>query len=46
MIGIVPSLGLRWNFPDRFGRYIELPKISGKVLRIKTLKEKYINVEG
>ena len=39
MYNIVPSLGLTWKFSDRIGRYIELPKISGKVVRIKTLKE-------
>ena len=46
MIGIVPLLRLEWKFSDRMGRHIEIPKISGKVLRIKTLKEKCINVEG
>ena len=46
MNGIVPSLGLRWKYLDRKGRFIEIPKITGTVMRIKTLKEKCINVEG
>ena len=46
MNGMVPSLGLKWKYSDRKGRYIEIPRITGTVMSVKTLKEKCINIEG
>ena len=46
MYHIVPSIGLEWRYSDRYGRYIQLPKISGSIMSIKTMKEKCINTEG
>ena len=43
---MIPSLGLVWNQSERNGRKIVIPKVSGKVQSIVTLKEKCINIAG
>ena len=46
LAGFVPSLGLHTRTDRRFGVLIDIPKLTGNVCRIVTLKEKMIHTAG
>ena len=43
---MVQNLNISTKYDGRFGRKIELPKLSGSVGSIKTIRERTINVFG